>query len=167
MEYRVMTMISQTTASSRALTPTGTGHRSPATGFTIIELVMVLVVILMLFLIVTPMFVASMDRSRMTKAHAETMQLQAAWAEYYRTYNAWFTDDNFEMSAEKTQILGGHVGALNTNGTKFMRCTVEQMNNGFKDPWDAPYNVAFTDNINSTNRIYQSKVFFKHASRYR
>lgn len=169
MEYRVMTMMSQTIASSRTLSPTRTGHRSPATGFTIIELVMVLVVVLMLFLIVTPMFVASMDRSRMTKAHAETMQLQAAWAEYHRTYNAWFASNTFVMSSAKTRILGGHVSELpyNTNCTKFMRCTVEQMTDGFEDPWGEPYNVAFTDNINSTNRVYQSKVFFKHASRYR
>ena len=163
-------MIFQTTISSRRHPPTaGTTPRHGATGFTLIEVLMVAVVVLLLFVIATPMFVAAVEKSQVTRANVEVRQLQSAWNEYYRTYNTWFATNSFAMSAAKAEILAGDAGATsyNTNRIKFMQCTVEQLVDGFNDPWNNPYEVTFVEKLSSTNRVYQSKVYFKHASRYR
>ena len=131
-------------------------------GFTLIELMVVVIVIMILVGMLMPAILKARESSRERKARTEVYELQKAWAEYYRTYGK--LPAHKEMNAAATVELGGS----NAKNIAFMEFTPKELANGFCDPWKEPYKLELKEGDNITTKwTFQTRVQCKNVARGR
>lgn len=129
-------------------------------GFTLIELMVVIVVISILVGLLIPAILKAKESAREKKARTEIFELQKAWSMYYQTYEK--LPGYSEMNAAATSELGGN----NDRKIAFMEFTNEELANGFLDPWKETYKLEFKvgDEV-KTEWTFQTRVQCKNAAR--
>jgi len=129
-------------------------------GFTLIELMVVVVVILILVGLLMPALLKARESSREKKARTEVYELQKAWAMYYQTYEK--LPGYSEMNAAATSELGGN----NKKNIVFMEFTPKELANGFRDPWKGTYKLQLKSGQDiKTEWTFQTRVQCKNAVR--
>lgn len=98
-----------------------------ARGFTLIEIMVVVVIIGLLAAIVAPSVVRNLDRARIARAKQDIRTIQTAMAEFYAEHY------RFPTEAEGLKILAGQSDSIGqTDLTKY----IERLP---RDPWDRDY----------------------------
>ncbi len=129
-------------------------------GFTLMELMVVIVVIGVLVGLLIPAILKAKEGARQKKARAEVYELQKAWAMYYQTYEK--LPGHSAMDSTATQELGGN----NKNKIVFMEFTPKELSGGFKDPWKELYLLNFVSGQDVTTKWkFQTRVHCMNASR--
>ena len=130
-------------------------------GFTLMELMVVIVVIGILVGLLVPAIIKAKEGAREKKARTEVFELQKAWAMYYQTYKTLPFVGVGLMDSANTTLLGG-----GTDGIVFMEFTPKELDDGFKDPWKELYQLEFADPENvSTEWTFQTRVQCMNAAR--
>jgi prepilin-type N-terminal cleavage/methylation domain-containing protein len=143
-------------------------------GFTLMELLVVMVIIGLLVSMLFPVIMLARERTRRTKAQVEVMSLATAWRAYYQTYGVLPSDT--AMTPANTAMLGGVVGANNKAGIVFMRFSEDDLGKGFRDPWYWKVKAAErsshfyqldlnTSSIGSTKWTFQTRVHCMNHNR--
>jgi len=148
-------------------------------GFTLIELMVVVVVISILVGLLIPAILKAKESAREKKARTEIFEIQRAWATYIQYYRE-IEGDKFtlpvykEMSSAAVNDLGGS-GGRNNNGVAFMAFTKDELDNGLYDPWrnkgkpgEHLYKLSFSDEGDvKTKWKFQTRVQCINAARGR
>jgi prepilin-type N-terminal cleavage/methylation domain-containing protein len=103
-------------------------------GFTLMEMLVVMVVILVLMGLLFPALMGARERARVTRARSEIQTLQEAWLAYGNLYGSF--PGYTEMSADAVRVLGGeNIDNKNPQGIAFMEFDERHREEGFLDPW--------------------------------
>jgi prepilin-type N-terminal cleavage/methylation domain-containing protein len=114
-------------------------------GFTLIELMVSISILLVLAGLMMGGLKAAKDKSKRTRARAEVGQLVTAWSYYLTDYNK-FPDVDIEMMDEvAVDILSGHHAAHNPKRVPYMDFHTESK--GYRDPWGNFYQVKLDENL--------------------
>ena len=112
-------------------------------GFTLMELMVVIVVISILVGLLIPAILRAKEGAREKKARTEIHELQKAWATYIQYYqdldSKYIIPDYTDMDIKATADLGGG----NDAGIVFMEFTPKELAEGFLDPWKELYKLEF------------------------
>jgi len=113
-------------------------------GFTLIEMLAVVLIIAILGAMIMPALHNAHQRSRIVKAQAETRELMKALEVYWSTYHDWSgLGSGGSMTAEKVAILSGeNLNGDNPREIQFMEFPPEAEEDGFRDPWGSLYRYA-------------------------
>jgi prepilin-type N-terminal cleavage/methylation domain-containing protein len=135
-------------------------------GFTLMELMVVIVVISILVGLLIPAILKAKEGAREKKARTEVYELQKAWGayvQYHQERNSNYTVPSYDvMDAAATGDLGGG----NADGIVFMEFTPDELKDGFKDPWKELYYLEFIDPDDVTTEwSFQTRVQCKNAAR--
>ncbi len=131
-------------------------------GFTLMELMVVIVVISILVGLLIPAIIRAKEGAREKKARAEIFELQKAWGAYYQTFQTLPFSGVGVMDGVNTTELGGG----NADKIVFMEFTPDQLVDGFKDPWKELYQLEFADPEDvSTKWTFQTRVQCMNAAR--
>lgn len=129
-------------------------------GFTLIELMVVVVVISVLVGLLVPAILKAKESAREKKARTEVFELQKAWSMYYQTYED--LPGYSEMNGTATSELGGN----NPGNITFMEFTDEELATGFRDPWKETYKLNLVKGADvQTKWTFQTRVQCKNAAR--
>lgn len=143
------------------------------TGFTLLEMLMVVSIMVLLLGMVGISVGAAVERARKSKAQAETAELIRAWKSYWKTYNKWpstFPKDgdgvvqNLEMEKKWMDILSGT--DINENPKKLKFIDLASSEKGMLDPWGNRYMVYFNSTDISGVEYFQTSVCFPATKRY-
>ncbi len=139
-------------------------------GFSLMEIMVVLVVISVLVGLLFPALMAARERARKTRARVETRELQKAWQSYFTTYGEFPGSGDGPMNLARTEVLAGN----NARNIVFMEFPEKALDsgsskNGFRDPWGNYYQVSFSiASASYTKRTaFQSRVQCINAQRYK
>jgi prepilin-type N-terminal cleavage/methylation domain-containing protein len=103
-------------------------------GFTLVELLVVVAVILILMGLLFPALIGARDRARLTRARSEIQTLQEAWLAYGNLYGSFPTYE--AMTADAVKVLGGeNIDDNNPQEIAFMEFDERHRDEGFVDPW--------------------------------
>ena len=131
-------------------------------GFTLIELMVVVVVISILVGLLIPAILKAKESAREKKARTEIYELQKAWSMYYQTFEK--LPGYSEMSPAATAELGGN----NPRKITFMEFTPDELSNGFQDPWKETYKLDLKAGAAvKTEWKFQTRVQCKNVARGR
>ncbi|MDI6773796.1 MAG: prepilin-type N-terminal cleavage/methylation domain-containing protein [Verrucomicrobiota bacterium] len=133
--------------------------------FTLIEILVVVLIILVLAGLMFPALVHAQRMARVRKARSEAADLAKAWESYWDTYQLWpYGNAWVEMDYAQVAILAWN----NTNNIKFMTFSDRQLVNGFNDPWKKPYRVQRTAESlpKSMEQQYITRAYMVNARRY-
>ena len=143
--------------------------RDRTAGFSLMEIMVVMVVISILVGLLFPALLMARERARKNRAATEIRELQKAWQVYFTTYGKFPANGRKPMNKSLTDVLAG----LNTDGIVFMEFPEaalgnDSSKNGFRDPWGNHYEVDF-DVKNAFNKrvAYESRVQCINAQRYK
>ncbi len=136
--------------------------------FTLIELMVVVLIILVLAGLLFPALLRAQHMVRARKAKAEALALAKAWESFWDTYRSWPLESSFDMTPDRVAILAGlDGGAVNTNSIKFMNFPERQVAEGVKDPWkQAYYRVQREGGTIDLQQQYRSRVYLANGRRY-
>lgn len=90
-------------------------------GFTLIEVVVVLAVVAILAAILTPNIVKSINDSKIARATNEAQVIAASMGTFYKDLGRWPTKDNVTSSADSMYLLHGEGEPMLTSGTGVIR----------------------------------------------
>lgn len=133
-------------------------------GFTLIEMLTVLVIIGLLLSMLFPALNKARQRARVVKARGEVRELTKACKAYWYTYKKWGALSSGDMTASNVKILQGD----NTDKIMFMTFPPGAEDDGFEDPWGNIYKITLTDpnaNAQSTVWSYSTKVYLNNRHR--
>jgi prepilin-type N-terminal cleavage/methylation domain-containing protein len=144
-------------------------------GFSLMELLVVMVIIGLLVSMLFPVLMIARERGRRTKAETEVRALELAWRVYYQTYDR-LPSGRIKMTPEYTQMLAGKdVSIGNEAGIAFMDVTDRELDEGLRDPWywqvKAPerslhlYQLEFSTYSIPTKWTYQTRVHCMNHNR--
>lgn len=102
-------------------------------GFTLVELLAVMMIIAILIGFLFPVFQKIRDTVRKAKAREDVYQIQVAWQQYY-------TDNRILPDEYITQMDSNGIKTLN-NPVHYIDLTQSQQGEGFKDYWGGIYQV--------------------------
>jgi type II secretion system protein G len=137
-------------------------QRAGSSGFSLMEILVVLVVISILVGLLFPALMRARERARINRAMSEVRELQKAWHAYYMTYREF--PSGTEMTGTLTQVLAGD----NPNQIAFMDFSEKALADGFKDPWGRLYEVQFDTTSDTTETVsFESRVQCVNAKRYK
>jgi prepilin-type N-terminal cleavage/methylation domain-containing protein len=142
-------------------------------GFTLMELLVVLAVIAVLMGILFPAIQGAIERARITRARTEAQALQQAWLSYWNAYydpnNDTFNWPGFNlMNAAAVAVLSGENTTLNPLGIVFMEFDDIHLADGFKDPWGNLYRIALGTTVDEAPEwVYETRAYFGNVARDR
>jgi prepilin-type N-terminal cleavage/methylation domain-containing protein len=144
-------------------------QRAGSAGFSLMEILVVLVVISILVGLLFPALMRARERARINRAMSEVRELQKAWHGYYMTYGEFPSGGTAMMDTSLTQLLAGvDVGGDNPNQIAFMDFSEKALADGFKDPWGRLYEVQFDTTSDTTETVsFESRVQCVNAKRYK
>ncbi len=103
-------------------------------GFTLIEIMVVVVIIGLLAAIITPNVIKQLDRAVITRAQTDVRQLESSLSLFYQEHFRYPTED------EGLEILTGKADA----GSVIDEARLTEILKSIpKDPWDRPYLYRF------------------------
>jgi prepilin-type N-terminal cleavage/methylation domain-containing protein len=115
-------------------------------GFTLMEMLVVMVVILVLMGLLFPALMGARERAKVTRARSEIQTLQEAWLAYGTLYGG-FPSGYTMMSAGAVNVLGGN----NPQGIVFMEFDERHRKDGFLDPWWNGRQATIPDHLYKIN----------------
>ena len=133
-------------------------------GFTLIEMLTVLVIIGLLLSLLFPALHKARNRARILKANGEVRELTKAWNAYWYTYEAWPTGGgNLTMTPDNVKVLQGN----NRDKVMFMTFPPSaESGSGFVDPWGSVYKVKLIKPSSKTAVwAYSTKVYLNNRNR--
>jgi len=132
-------------------------------GFTLIEMLAVVLIIAILGAMIMPALHNAHQRSRIVKAQAETRELMKALEVYWSTYHDWSgLGSGGSMTAEKVAILSGE----NPQEIQFMEFPPGAEANGFQDPWGSLYRYAVEEPEDVEDKwYYATRVYCANRKR--
>ncbi len=131
-------------------------------GFTLIEMLTVLVIIGLLLSMLFPALHRARHRGRILKAESEIRELTKAWNAYWFTYENFPSTGTINMNAENVQILQGD----NPQKIVFMTFPEGADIEGFVDPWgEKLYRVELTKENAAAIWAYSTKVYLNNRNR--
>ena len=132
-------------------------------GFTLMELLVVITVIAILVGLLLPALFTARERARVSKARGEIMAIQQAWLGYWQTYGELPLYN--EMTKEAVEVLGGN----NPSRIAFMELDNRHWLEGFRDPWGHLYkmNLSRDQDVVPTQWSYQTRVHAANTARSR
>jgi len=129
-------------------------------GFSLMEIMVVLVVISIMVGLLFPALMAARERARLNRARSEVYELQKAWQVYYMTYET--LPGYTAMTPAATQELGGQ----NPNRIVFMEFDPKELADGYRDPWKEHYKLDLAQGAAvKTEWSFQSRVQCVNAQR--
>ena len=144
-------------------------------GFTLMELLVVVAVILILMGLLFPAVMGARERAKIARARSEVQTLQQAWLAYWNTYGDTldWPDGVVEMNAAAVAILAGVDEAANPYKIAFMDFDQRHLDEGFRDPWRANnYRIVLTassgDDVGTEAEWhFSTRVHCVNAARYK
>lgn len=136
-------------------------------GFTLLELLIVIAIIMVLTGMLLTGAAAARRRAIIAKAESETRELAKAWKSYWMTYDEWPTPAF--QTATNMAMDGTAMGYLmGNNGMELMLMDLDMKvkTYGFKDPWGNFYVVDFSRTISPGVEYYETTVFLPQRKRY-
>ena len=142
--------------------------RRETRGFTLVELLVVILILMVLAGLLFPALVHAQTVVRKKKAKAEAIELAKAWEAYWDAYQGWTLPLIFQMKDDKVAILAGLDTAANTNSLKLMDFDKTEMVNGVKDPWKTLYQVHKNPNSDTveSKQEYWNRAYMANRKRY-
>jgi prepilin-type N-terminal cleavage/methylation domain-containing protein len=138
--------------------------RGRSDGFSLMEIMVVVVVISILVGLLFPALLGARERVRINSARGEVFELQKAWTMYALTYPEADMGRFSVMDSSTTGELAGD----NPNGITFMEFEQDDLDNGFEDPWKRPYELDFEVGADVVTRwAFQTRVQCVGAKRYK
>ena len=147
-------------------------------GFTLIEMLIVIVVIAILASMLLGAFMQARHLARKTKADAQLRELISAWHQYYVTYIDGEPDGKWPTFVNKTP--DGYVPMKyanlkylispdeNPRKLVFLNVTLKTNNNNeeYKDPWGNVYQINFDETDKGVDETAQRiSVYFPNRKR--
>lgn len=134
-------------------------------GFTLIEMLTVLVIIGFLLALLFPALNKARHRARILKAESEIRELTKAWNAYWNTYGNFPNTGTITMDAGNVKVLQGG----NPDKRMFMTFPKGADVNGFTDPWGREfYRVKLIKNTGQTATwVYSTTVYLNNRNRQR
>ena len=118
-------------------------------GFTLIELMAVIAIIIILAALLTPVVINVIRTAEIRKAQNEVSQLEAAWRAYYMEYRR-LPNRSGNVTSTVRDILSGATATDNPRRIQFMEFSEGSISGGnFVDPWGNPYKFALDSNFNN------------------
>ncbi len=137
-------MAAATSATLPDLRPSTFVLRPFRSGFTLIEMLTVIVLIGILMTAAGLSVRKAMELSRNTKAEAECRELVNAILEYRETFHEWPTESPAEEETATASFLKPLIDpSENSRGLVFLNLTLTD--SSWNDPWGQPYKVYFPD----------------------
>jgi prepilin-type N-terminal cleavage/methylation domain-containing protein len=134
-------------------------------GFTLMELLVVMVIISLLVSMLAPALVIARERARRIKAAAEVRTLETAWRSYYQTYEVLPAGKTAMTAVNTAMLAGDDVGMGNASKIVFMEFSDTALQYGFEDPWKKKrnpgkhlYQLEFSNNKIVTKWTFQTRV---------
>lgn len=112
-------------------------------GFTLIEMLVVIAIILILAGLIMTAVSASVKKGRETRASVEARQIALAWESYLREYSTWPSGlggtegSAFDLFDNATNVLGGADVPAGANPKKIV--FFERRDKPITDPWQQSY----------------------------
>ena len=129
-------------------------------GFTLMELLVVMAVIILLMGLSFPVLRRTRDNARFARARSEIMILQQAWLAYWNTYGEFPASGLQEMDTQLVATLGGD----NDYNIAFIEFDAQTRIEGMLDPWGRPYMVDFETAAVSMDRyVFRTRVTLLHG----
>lgn len=132
-------------------------------GFTLVEMLTVLVIIGLLLSLLFPALSKARHRGRVVKAESEIRELTKAWNAYWYTFESFPSTGQIIMDAGNVKILQGD----NRDKITFMTFPKGADVNGFKDPWGEHfYRVELIKDLGQTVIwSYSTTVYLNNRNR--
>ena len=142
---------------------------SHSKGFSLMELLVVVTVILILMGLLFPAVMGARQRAKLTRARSEVQTLQQAWLAYWNTYGQTLGWPNVtEMDDAAVKILGGDDVDDNPQGIAFMEFDERHYDDGFMDPWRTLYKIQFdTEDDVTAEWVYKTRIHCANTARNR
>jgi len=142
---------------------TGVMKKEQKGGFSLMELLVIIVIIGILVGLLFPVLMAARESAKRTKAGAEVRELERACMMYRQAYGVFPTFNGDEVDADAVDVLSGEGG-----GIKFMDFKKGAFDDGFLDPWGRLYRVQFDNDVTVNTRWrYRRRVRCANAKAYR
>lgn len=144
--------------------------RWPAGGFTLIETLVVMTIVLLLMSIMLPAASLARQKAKRAKALAESKELTRAWQAYWTTYGK-YPDGVSEMNSAAVAILDGTDSGANPDQVRFMDFPQAAGERGFRDPWGNVYRVRLKVEANAAavqehyKQVFRARVYLNNWQR--
>jgi prepilin-type N-terminal cleavage/methylation domain-containing protein len=118
--------------------------QSPHNGFTLIEMLLVIVIILILAGLLLGGINMAIRKAEINKAQTTAFQLATAFRNYQSEYGTWppLGSNPGSISATVVGYLTKQDATNNTRGIVFLEVDQKSVKDGpYKDPWSTPYQV--------------------------
>ncbi len=137
-------------------------------GFTLVEILVVFVVIMILVGLLFPVISNALLSAKENRARTEIFEIQKAWTLYAMSYPNVNLASFTEMDAATVQVLSGDDASRNPQQIRFMDLDPHEINNGFLDPWGNPYKLNLTAGQTvTTESVFQSRASCINEQRYK
>jgi prepilin-type N-terminal cleavage/methylation domain-containing protein len=141
-------------------------RQGSARGFTLVELLVVICIILVLAGLLFPALVYAQRLVRVRKARSEAGDLSKAWQTYWDAYTNWPFAAAFDMKDTQVAVLAGRDAANNPNNLKLMIFSSQEEQNGFKDPWKELYRIEYESKSITRDQSYVTRAYMGNRMRY-
>jgi len=155
------------------LPPSPPARRKPArsAGFTLVELLVVMVIGAILVAILGAAFLEARQHAKRARAETQLHELMKAWTEYYVQYGKWppgYEGTEKTMSYSTLSPLFASDTVNNTNAIPFINVTLQPPDQEYDDPWGHPYMIRFGAALTPTyENALRISVGFPNRDRYR
>jgi type II secretory pathway pseudopilin PulG len=144
-------------------------HSAFLPAFTLVELMIVMIVIIILMAMLFPAVIGQRDKAKRRQAQAEVYNLYRALEDYKMTFGMW---PNQTQAINDTTYFTNNWRAilpLLGNNSRGKVCLRIQSSNQFDsisnylDPWGVPYVIAFNENMDTNILICISNISYYSA----
>lgn len=133
-------------------------RRKAAAGFTLLEMLVVVAILMLLAGLILAAINAARDRAKHLKVKQAVVQLKTALDAYYADYSGFphITEENsilgpyYVTGQELIQTLRGRENYNNQNPRRISYMDFHRDTETFKDPWGNLYRVSFDDDYNGS-----------------
>lgn len=146
-------------------------NRHTQSGFTLIEMMVVIVIALIIAGMMTAAVNTARQQARKAKAQTATRELVDAWRAYWLAYDRWpdAVDGNDDVEADEDSLsaLLEESGADNPRGLLLLELSSDKFDGDgmYVDPWKQPYHMTFeTPEVTDTE---VARVTVRFVNRYR
>lgn len=131
--------------------------RQAAHGFTLIELMTVIVIIGILSGLLFTVLAQAKEAARKRRCATEVRELTRAWYAYWQAYGN--LPEYGQMTPDAVKALQGNDPANNLKKIKFMDFPPEAAVSGYKDPWGQLYRLSLATDQMTNSWVFSTKVF--------